>query len=486
MLTIEQRCAERVLWARTELTMTRRFYGAAIANVRVEITRDVPTAATDSKTHFWNPDFVATLTQEELLFVQGHESLHDVCHHSTRRGTRDPVLWNVAGDHYINLRQIAEKLGKAPKGALADPGFAGMATEEIYRVLEGLKQKPEQPPEEQDEQDEPEQGGEAQNPGKTEPEQDEDQGDDQGEDQPEDGADPGADDQGEQGPGEPQDEPGEAGGGEGTPEDGEPTQGDPGEAGGAGNAPELTAQAVEAGGDVGGCGVCLDAPGDANDVADQDQDWTKIVQMAESVAKGFGQLPGWVSQEIESANNPPRNWRDELREFCEQGALTIETWNRPNRRHIGRGVVLPSNQRDGVSKAAFLIDTSGSMDKVALACVRDEAQQLLDDGIVNEVAVLYGDVRLTRLDEYITGDEIEFDPKGGGGTNMKPLFDHVAEELSDATLIVCFTDLEFYESMGDEPRCPVLFAAHGHHPPRLKQLMDNAPWGARAIDVGAH
>jgi predicted metal-dependent peptidase len=96
-----------------------------------------------------------------------------------------------------------------------------------------------------------------------------------------------------------------------------------------------------------------------------------------------------------------------------------------------------------------------------------------------------GDTRVTRVDEYATSDEIEFDPLGGGGTAMEPLFDYVAQMHDDANLIVCFTDLEFYKSCGDEPEMPVLWAVHGY-PQRVKQLMQSPPWGARAIDVGAH
>jgi predicted metal-dependent peptidase len=175
-----------------------------------------------------------------------------------------------------------------------------------------------------------------------------------------------------------------------------------------------------------------------------------------------------------------------LRSYFDQGALRTETWNRPNRRHIGRGVVLPGSQRDGVNKACFLIDTSGSIysDPVALQLVRDEAQAALDDRIVDEAVVIYGDTAVTRVDTYRTGDEIEFDPRGGGGTDMKPLFEYVAEEHDDASLIVCFTDLEIGDP-GVEPHCPTLFAVTGY-PQRVRELIANAPWGAPCIDVGAH
>ena len=206
-------------------------------------------------------------------------------------------------------------------------------------------------------------------------------------------------------------------------------------------------------GDPGACGEVLDNVGDVAEQQERDVQWDTIRRQAASLAKAAGTLPGYVSRDIERANNPPRDWRDELREFAEQGALRIETWNRPNRRFIHSRLVLPSTQKDGVNKAVFIIDTSGSCDDIALACVNDEAQQLLDDGIVDQVVVLYGDTRLTREDEYSTGDEIEFDPKWAAAA---PTWSRCSSTLQRCTttrqLIVCFTDLEFYKSCGDENR----------------------------------
>ena len=228
--------------------------------------------------------------------------------------------------------------------------------------------------------------------------------------------------------------------------------------------------------------------GDDNttDVSEEDSRWETIVRQAAGLAKAAGQLPGHVSRDIERANKPPRDWRDELREFAEQGALRVETWNRPNRRFVGQGLTLPSTQKDGVNKAAFLIDTSGSMDDVALALVNADAQALLDDGVINEAVVVYGDTRVTRVDTYQTGDVMTFDPRGGGGTQLKPLFDYVAEHHDDASLIITFTDLFVFDlHQMPAPQQPVLFAVTGY-PDQVKQLIATAPWGSRGIDVGAH
>jgi predicted metal-dependent peptidase len=473
MTDIDQQATERVMKARAELIMARRFYGVLVSNVEPTLSRKYPTMATDSKRHFFNPEFVCGLTQAELLGVQCHESEHDARHHGSRREGRDHDKWNEACDYAINIDLIDEGF-VLPKGALIDPKYRGMSAEDIYRCREldaekKRKQEQQQQEQQQDDGDDDDGNQSDKDEGDGDNDADDSEGDnpnaDASDDDKGDGA--GDDDQA----GDPEDNEGDGTG------DGEGDDSETGE----GNAPSSEQQSS---GDPGGCGEVLDSADDANTNAEADIKWEKITRQAASMAKAVGQLPGHISREIDRANNPPRNWRDELREFCEQGALRIETWNRPNRRFMHSGLVLPSTQKDGVNKAVFIIDTSGSMDEIALRCVNTEASALLDDGIIDHVVVLYGDTRLTREDHFQTGDEMEFDPRGGGGTDMKPLFKHVAEQHDDASMIVCFTDM-YIGDAGPEPHCPVLFAATGY-PDEVKRLIASAPWGARGIDVGAH
>jgi predicted metal-dependent peptidase len=506
MSTIDEVAFDRILKVRANLIKERRFYGVLVSHVEPVPSRKFPTMATNSKQHFFNPDFIATLSYDELYGVQAHETEHDARHHGTRRNGRDPIKWNEACDYAINIDLIDEGF-TLPKGALIDPRFRGLSAEDIYRIreLEAEQKRRQQEQEKEKEQEQPddgdddgEQGGSDapddadSDPGDDDGEQgsgdapddadtDEDQGDgDDSSDAGEDG-DQGEGDQGEGD--EPGDEPSngssDADDGEGDATDtGNGDAGEPGDA----DSDEQGNEGQSSSGDPGQCGEVLDSSEDATELADKDIEWEKNVRQAASMAKAIGQLPGHVSRDIERANNPPRDWRDELREFCEQGALRVETWNRPNRRHQARGLIMPSTQKDGVSKAVFLIDTSGSMDDIALAAISQETQALLDDGIIDEVVAVYGDTQVTRVDEYRTGDDVEFDPRGGGGTNLKPLFAHVAQNVDDATLIVCFTDLDIGDP-GPEPHCPVLFAVTGH-PVRVRAHLESTPWNARGIDVG--
>src|SRR5262245_33012472 len=159
---------DRVLKARGELILTRRFYGVLVSNVEPVLTRQHPTMATDGKRHYFNPDFIVTLTQQELLAVQAHESEHDARHHGTRRNGRDPVKWNEACDYAINI-DLVDQGFTLPKGALLDGKYRGMSAEDIYRAreLDAQQQRRKQEDEKQETEDEQDDG--LQSAGEDEP-----------------------------------------------------------------------------------------------------------------------------------------------------------------------------------------------------------------------------------------------------------------------------------------------------------------------------
>jgi len=480
--TVAADAAERVSKARQELILERTFYGVLVSQVKAVPSRDFPTMATNGSTHFFNPEFICGMPQVEVLGTQAHETEHDARRHHTRRGNRDPQEWNICCDLAINPDLIRAGF-KLPKGFLLEWRFEGMSAEDIYRTRELERQQQQPQPQEGDgDADEDDDAGK--------PGDDGDEGEQPGTDGT-DGTD-GDEGAGDEGAGEAAGEAGDAGdAGKGSADGdaGEPGEGS-GEGSGDGEGSDAGSDAGEAkpgpsSGDPGRCGEVLDAATDAGERADVDAKWERVVREAASLARKRGDAPGHVTREIERNDHPPQDWRETLRAFFDGGAQTTETWSRPNRRFIGSGLYLPGREREGVNRAAFLVDTSGSMDRIALAAIGVEVQAALDENIIDEVVVIYGDTRVTRVDTYRSGDECEFDPRGGGGTELAPLFEHVANEV-DASLIVCFTDGDHeITSAHDEPACPVLWAITGF-PNQVREHIARAPWGATAIDVGSH
>lgn len=83
------------------------FWAVLSERCRYSLTKNdflCPTAGVDKTGHIiFNYNFTETLTNEQLLFLVAHEICHFVFEHSPRLGDRDPSLWNVAADYAINL-----------------------------------------------------------------------------------------------------------------------------------------------------------------------------------------------------------------------------------------------------------------------------------------------------------------------------------------------------------------------------------------------
>lgn len=100
---------------------------------------DIPTLATDGKKVYYNPQFVLSISDEQMRAEFAHEVMHCVCNHLTRRGGRNPRLWNIAADYVINL--ILKKAGfQLGSDWLLDTKYDGMAVEQVYELL--LKNPP--------------------------------------------------------------------------------------------------------------------------------------------------------------------------------------------------------------------------------------------------------------------------------------------------------------------------------------------------------
>ncbi len=65
-------------------------------------TNNIPTAATDGRKFYWNPNFVLKQSKIGLRLIAGHEAWHALYMHPDRRGSRLPKLWNIAVDYIVN------------------------------------------------------------------------------------------------------------------------------------------------------------------------------------------------------------------------------------------------------------------------------------------------------------------------------------------------------------------------------------------------
>lgn len=96
-------------------------------------THMTDTMATDGAHLYWNRTYVLSISDKELRGTLLHEGLHVFLRHHLRRGSIDPVQFNMAADYVINI-MVRDGGWDLPKGILYDEKYRGMTVEQIIRA----------------------------------------------------------------------------------------------------------------------------------------------------------------------------------------------------------------------------------------------------------------------------------------------------------------------------------------------------------------
>jgi predicted metal-dependent peptidase len=221
----------------------------------------------------------------------------------------------------------------------------------------------------------------------------------------------------------------------------------------------------------GGIGQVLDAPpecGETSTIEEQARDWDVAVNQATTVARQAGKVPAGLNRALEGAAEAAVNWRELLRRLWSDTAPADYSWMRPNRRHVWAGLYLPGVIREGVGEIAIAVDCSGSVNGRQLRLFEAEVRSILEGQRPERVHVLYFDSEVQKVETYASGQPVQLNPVGGGGTEFGPCFDWLDEQGIQPQTLVFLTDL--YGSFPPSaPSYPVLWASTGSR---------KAPFGA--------
>ena len=111
------------------------FFGSMMLFAEIEISKQIPTAATDGRKIFFNEEFLKSLSSPEQNALMLHEVLHMALLHVIRRQNRDPFIWNIAADIVVNDLILRNTSFPLPKGAIVDNRFQDKSVEYIYEAL---------------------------------------------------------------------------------------------------------------------------------------------------------------------------------------------------------------------------------------------------------------------------------------------------------------------------------------------------------------
>lgn len=117
------------------------FFFALALFARISFSARIPTAATNGRDIFINEAFWRNLQPRERLGLMVHEVLHAALLHVQRRGTREPLLWNIAADVVVNGMILAQEGFALPDGHVRDTSLEHLSVEEIYHLLQKQAEK---------------------------------------------------------------------------------------------------------------------------------------------------------------------------------------------------------------------------------------------------------------------------------------------------------------------------------------------------------
>lgn len=414
---LSKRVAERMTKSRVRFLLNKPFYGTLAARLRLKEITYLPTAATDGKHLYYNPEFVDNLSDEELDFLIAHEVLHCVYDHMGRRGDRHPQVWNAAADYNINQTLVDNNVGKLitaeklpgfdkslPKeqqgGPCYDPKYRGMNSDEIYdELMKDVKQYTVNPD------------------------------------------------------------------GSITDEDGNKV----GQIGGMDDHLE-----PGSGDDADGEGGGKNANGQFTDGMTPEerkalQDEIKQAVLNAAQAAGAGNVPGDIERMLNELTAPKMDWRDVLRTQLESSLKRDFTFMRPSKR--SGEVIFPGMSRDEQLEVTIAVDTSGSISVDMLRDFISEVQGIMDQYQDYEVTVMQFDTGVYGVDKFTADDGrdmSEYDLRGGGGTDFDAVWNYMKDHDMEPDQLVMFTDGYPFGSWGDEDYCDTLFVIHGDPQHRIE------------------
>lgn len=414
---------QRIKGARKALVLDHPFWGMLSLKLEIVADReDVDTMATDGSHLYYNTKYVKSQSEDILLTLWAHEVMHCAMHHHTRRGDREPDMWNSACDYAINpiLTDAGFTLWE---GALLRGDFKGKSAEQIYAVLKQEKQQQQQ----QDKQEEQPQ----------DPDGSEDAGAGGGDDDSDEDGDQSQDDDGDQsGDGQGDSDGDGDGDGQGDTDD---SQGKSGSKDGKGKGGQ---------------------PGQVLDAAEPSQneaEWTVAVKQAEKAAEMMGNLPGHMKMLVEQMTRPRVDWRSLLRRWVQEKCAADYSWKQPNRRYAPQGIYLPSVRSEEMGKMVVFVDSSYSTSFVVPA-FKAELQAVKDEMQPSELIVVMCDAAVQRVDRFARDEAVEFHLQGLGGTDFRPAFEWVEAEGEEPVCAVFLTDGYPNNGWPDPADYPVLWA----------------------------
>lgn len=180
----------------------------------------------------------------------------------------------------------------------------------------------------------------------------------------------------------------------------------------------------------------FDPPTDTRNTWDA---WPGRVTMTANQLRARGKLSVQEDRVLSKLGDGRLDWRRLLRDFVTRTIGGDRAWHPPARRHVHRGLYLPS-LREPKLQVTVAVDTSGSVHG-ALRAILGELCGLLSSFGRWSIDVLWADDAVRLVETWTSDDPPDLDRlkvRMGGGTDFRPVFQRLAAD--PPPLLIYVTD----------------------------------------------
>jgi predicted metal-dependent peptidase len=204
------------------------------------------------------------------------------------------------------------------------------------------------------------------------------------------------------------------------------------------------------------------------DHPDEEQLRDVVTQLRnDALSRLQGRAAAWFRTECDAADGALVDWQALLRTWLHDRLRSDWSLWPPSRKHLHRGLVLPSVGTPSPGRLVFAVDTSGSMSDAEIAQIYGEIRAFRET-FPCRLAVLQADACVHSVVEYDEMDGSEVPQRvqvvGRGGTDFRPVFEWLEEhgQGSDAAHSPLVFATDGYGTFPSAPPdCPVIWLRTG-------------------------
>lgn len=175
--------------------------------------------------------------------------------------------------------------------------------------------------------------------------------------------------------------------------------------------------------------------------AQNESEWQYAGTMALEAAQRKGSGPSGMERLGKKLKPANVDWRFELYNAINRHMRNNYAFMPPNKKHIYRGIALPSLTSDTLS-LCVAVDTSGSINETLLGAFMEEFRSIMQSFPSIRIELIIADATVHAHYTFMGGEKLDFKLKGGGGTDYRPTFDYIEANLPMTTMLLYFTDGE--------------------------------------------